>query len=50
MIITLVIASSVLSELWAGLSAISILLPYYLLLYIFKNKLRKTFSFRIERF
>lgn len=48
MIITLVVASSFMSELWAGLSAIAILLPYYLLLYSFKNKLSKTFSFRIE--
>lgn len=48
MIVTLVVASSFLSELWAGLSAIAILTPYYLLLYVFKNKLSKTFSFRIE--
>jgi len=48
MIITLVVASSFLSELWAGLSAIAILLPYYLLLYVFKTKLSKSFSFRIE--
>ena len=48
MIITLVVASSFLSELWAGLSAIAILIPYYLLLYIFRNALKKTFFFRIE--
>ena len=48
MILTLVVASSLFSELWAGLSAIAILPPYYLLLYVFRNKLSKTFSFRIE--
>jgi sigma-E factor negative regulatory protein RseC len=48
MIITLLVASSFLSELWAGLSALAILFPYYLLLFIFKNKLSKTFSFQIE--
>lgn len=48
LIITLVVASSFLDELWAGLSAIGILLPYYLLLFIFKQKLRSTFYFRIE--
>lgn len=48
MIITLLVGSSFLSELWAGLAAIAILLPYYLLLFIFKSKLSKTFSFHIE--
>jgi len=32
----------------AGLSAIIILIPYYWLLYIFRDKLKRTFSFRIE--
>lgn len=32
----------------AGLSAILILVPYYWLLYIYKNRLKNTFSFRIE--
>ena len=32
----------------AGLSAILILIPYYWLLYIYRNKLKSTFSFRIE--
>ena len=49
MIFVLVAASSFLSELWAGLTAIAILPPYYLLLFLFKDKLSKTFSFRIEQ-
>ena len=32
----------------AGLSAILILIPYYWMLYIYRNKLKSTFSFRIE--
>jgi sigma-E factor negative regulatory protein RseC len=32
----------------AGLSAILILIPYYWLLYIFRNRLKSRFSFRIE--
>lgn len=31
----------------AGLSAILILIPYYWLLYIFRDKLKRTFSFKI---
>lgn len=32
----------------AGLLAIAVLIPYYWLLYIFRNKLSRTFSFMIE--
>jgi len=32
----------------AGLSAIVVLIPYYWLLYMLRNRLKKTFSFRIE--
>ncbi len=32
----------------AGLSAILVLIPYYWLLYIYRNRLKSTFSFRIE--
>lgn len=32
----------------AGLSAILVLVPYYWLLYIYRNKLKSTFSFMIE--
>ena len=32
----------------AGLSAILILIPYYWLLYIYRNKLKSTFSFSID--
>jgi sigma-E factor negative regulatory protein RseC len=36
------------SELQAGLISLMLLLPYYLLLYTFRNKLKKTFTFVIE--
>lgn len=48
MIVTLFAASSLLSELWAGLSAIVVLASYYLILSLFKSRLSKSFSFRIE--
>jgi positive regulator of sigma E activity len=48
MIVTLLITSTFLKELWAGLSAIAVLVPYFLMLFIFKDKLNKSFSFRIE--
>jgi sigma-E factor negative regulatory protein RseC len=49
LVITLLISSLYLSELWSGLLAIAVLIPYYLLLFFFKDKLSKTFYFRIER-
>jgi len=49
LIITLLVSSSYLSELWSGLLSLAVLVPYYLLLFIFKDKLSKTFYFRIER-
>ncbi len=36
------------SELQAGLISLILLLPYYLLLYTFRNKLKKSFTFEIE--
>ncbi len=48
MIITLFISNTFLSELWAGLLSITVLFPYYLLLFLFKGKLSKTFSFTVE--
>ncbi len=37
------------SELLSGLISISILLPYYLILYLFKNKIKREFNFEIEK-
>lgn len=48
MFVTLIIASSFLAELWAGLLAIAILIPYYFSLFIFKKSLSRAFTFRIE--
>jgi len=48
MIATLIITSAFLPELLAGLLSITILFPYFLILFFFKDKLSKTFSFHIE--
>lgn len=49
LIVTLLVASQFLNELLSGLLAIAILIPYYLLLSVFKNRLSTTFSFHIEQ-
>lgn len=36
------------NQLAAGLSAIGILIPYYLVLRLFKNRLKKVYEFRIQ--
>ena len=48
-LITLFIASVFTNELTSGLLALGILLPYYSLLYFFKDQLKKTFSFTIHK-
>jgi sigma-E factor negative regulatory protein RseC len=50
LITTLLVSSLYFGELWSGLLAVAVLIPYYLLLFAFKDKLSKTFHFRIERF
>ena len=37
------------NELWAGLSALAALIPYYITLYFCKNKLKKIFEFSIRK-
>lgn len=49
LLITLTVASSRLSELVSGLIAIAVLIPYYLLLMVFKKKFETSFSFWIEK-
>jgi len=49
-LISLIIASNLTqSEGVAGLISISTLIPYYFVLFLFKNKLNKTFSFAIKK-
>jgi sigma-E factor negative regulatory protein RseC len=48
-LITLFIATAFTNELISGLMALAILLPYYSLLYFFKDRLKKTFSFTIHK-
>ncbi len=48
-LITLFIASIFTNELYSGLISIGILLPYYSLLYFYKSRLTKTFSFTIHK-
>ncbi len=50
LITTLLVSSLYFGELWSGLMAVAVLIPYYLLLFVFKDKLSKTFHFRIERY
>ena len=50
LITTLILSGFYLSELWSGLLSLGILIPYYMLLFVFKDKLSKTFYFRIEHF
>lgn len=49
LLLTLTIASNWLSELISGVIAIAILVPYYLLLMVFRKKFEKSFSFWIEK-
>ena len=48
-LIVLFIASLFTSELISGLLSLAILLPYYYLLYTFKDQLKKTFTFTIHK-
>jgi sigma-E factor negative regulatory protein RseC len=47
-LMTLLILSGLLNELWAGLISLSVLVPYYIILSLFKDRLSKTFEFKIE--
>jgi len=44
---TLLAVSNFMSEVLAALLSIGILIPYYLLLYLFKNKMRRYFRFTL---
>lgn len=44
---TLIISIQFFDESTAGLTALGIMIPYYLVLMLFKGKLKKTFTFRI---
>ncbi|RKD90155.1 SoxR reducing system RseC family protein [Mangrovibacterium diazotrophicum] len=45
----LIVSTSIgLSEGISGLSAIAVLVPYYLFLYLFRNKMKKSFEFEIK--
>ncbi len=45
----LIIGSAFLNEFKAGIIAISILLPYYYILYLFKQKINNNFIFKLEK-
>lgn len=50
MVVTLVgVLAATHSEGWAALSALGILIPYYVLLFLMRNKLRNRLSFTLER-
>lgn len=47
---TLIILTSLhVNELIAGLGSLSILIPYYLVIYFFRDNLQKTFTFTIKK-
>ncbi len=49
-LITLFVATAITeNELISGLSALAILIPYYIILTFFKGRLKKTFSFTIKK-
>lgn len=51
MVATLIaVLATTLSEGMAAVSALGILVPYYAVLYLMRNRLRNRFSFKIERF
>jgi len=49
LLVTLVVALNYTNELRAGLISLGSLVPYYLLLYAFRGKIRQSFSFEIEK-
>ncbi|HOW30690.1 MAG TPA: SoxR reducing system RseC family protein [Bacteroidales bacterium] len=47
-LLTLIITSQFMGELYAGLVSLAVLAPYYLLLYLLKDRLSNTFDFRVK--
>ncbi len=49
LIVTLVVVLGITgSELWGGVAAVAILVPYYAGLYFFRDRMKKSFSFTID--
>jgi sigma-E factor negative regulatory protein RseC len=46
---TLIISSQFMDESAAGLTALGMMIPYYLLLMLFRGKMKKTFTFKIMK-
>lgn len=46
---TLLISLQFYGELFSGILSFAVLIPYYTVLYTFRNKLKKTFTFQIEK-
>jgi positive regulator of sigma E activity len=46
--ILIILISLSVSELTAGLGALAILIPYYLILYVFRNRISKKFTFTLK--
>lgn len=45
----IVLTSLKVNELYAGLISLSLLIPFYLILYLLKDSLKKTYSFQIRK-
>ncbi|HAC21151.1 MAG TPA: Fis family transcriptional regulator [Porphyromonadaceae bacterium] len=43
------VAAAGLGDTWAALLALATLIPYYCVLYLFRNKLKKRFTFKIRK-
>lgn len=37
------------NEIWSGITALASLIPYYIILYLFRNKIKKEFVFTLRR-
>lgn len=48
LLVTLLVSSQYTGELYAGLLSLAVLVPYYVILYLFRDRLSKTFNFGIE--
>ncbi|MEG1587319.1 MAG: SoxR reducing system RseC family protein [Bacteroidales bacterium] len=48
MAVLTVITETTGNELWAGLLALAVLVPYYLILYILRNKMKSNFTFTLK--
>ncbi|MEG0948540.1 MAG: SoxR reducing system RseC family protein [Bacteroidales bacterium] len=49
MIVLIIVVEQTGDELMAGLSALAVLIPYYLILYLLRNKMKSNFTFTLKK-